>query len=207
MPAHNQLVSFNGIPPATSYVTSVADTSVVCSPEVLFPDQPALQGLQGDCYSLSWMCDDGTAPVGVLAINRFADFPQVRELPHPALSMGACANTHACEFAEDLEATDAQELAAFVIDPRICAADDQAQLSYHWTIHFPPDLNNGGIYAPQGITGYHDATLRIAAQSMPALDGRSDPYWRLTLDITLNVASDFPMTPEPITTSHNFRFR
>jgi len=148
-------------------------------------------------------------PVGVLAIDRAGDFPELHILPDPPIWVGDCTLGY-CNLANVLSADFDHEIAALVVDPRVCGPDEEAQLSYHWTITYPAGAGqNQAVFAPQGITGYHDSVLRIAEQTMPNLDVQevSDPYWRASLEITLLPHTDFPMTPEPITTTHRFRFR
>lgn len=215
LPARDQLVSFGGFPPSSAYITTVSGTSVECSPEALFPDRPEIHAMTGDCYYMSWTCDYDTQPVGYLAVNRFGDFPETYELLRPALDENGCFyhefiyGSVECRVRAAFSADLDNELAAFVVDTRICSADDEAHIAYHWTIRYPTGAsNNSAIYAPQGITGYREPVLRIAPQSMPTLDGiGGDRSWKLNLEITRQPHTDFPMTPAPIITNQHWYFR
>ena len=63
------------------------------------------------------------------------------------------------------------------------------------------------MFAPQGITGYLEPVLKIAPQSMPSLEVANDTYWRLTLTITREAHSDYPMSLAPFVSTYKFRFR
>ncbi|HYD47072.1 MAG TPA: hypothetical protein VEB21_01925 [Terriglobales bacterium] len=206
LPARDQMVSLGGSPPPSNLITSVTDTAIECSAAALFPDRPEAQGASGDCYYLSWTCDYDIEPVGYLAINRFGDFPEIREIPRPAISeLGYCEDR--CDFVHALSADFEHELTAITIDPRICSPDDQAQLSYRWVITPPPNTGMGpGQFVPQGITGYLEPTLKILPQSMPNLDSLNDRRWRLHLETTRLPHTDYPMTPAPIVTTQLFFF-
>lgn len=214
LPAHDQLVAFRphrtpaatvADPPGTEYITTIADTSVECSPAVLFPDQPAIHALDGDCYSLSWTCDFDTPAAGDLVIDRFGDFPQVRPL-YPFIPHFTCATSSLCNFDEPLSAEEEHEFDARAIDPRVCDPADRAKLSFRWRIHYPPSAGNGeSLFIPQGITGYRGPVLRFATQTMPTLAGIGDERWRLYLEITREPDPDRPTT-SPATTTYWFRF-
>lgn len=211
LPARDQLVSFNGFPPASPYITTVSDTSVECSAATLFPDHPEIHGMTGDCYYMSWTCDYDSEPVGYLAVNRFNDFPEIREFPRPALDRIGCINsaTVNCEFDSALSADLEHEIVAFAVDPRICSPDDEAQISYHWTIRYPDAANNNNaIIVPKGITGYREPVLRIGLQSLPTLSNfGGHRAFTLILEITTQPHTDFPMTPAPIVTTQASWFR
>jgi hypothetical protein len=78
---------------------------------------------------------------------------------------------------------------------------DEETLTYHWQI-FRPTTLQGGIYAPNGITGYFSKQLTIGPSSFPALEDTiagADTFWRAKLTVT----SIYPPYPQ---TSVFFRF-
>jgi hypothetical protein len=210
LPAHDQIVSL-GIPqPLAAHegnrlIVQVPDTSIECSPSAFFPDSSGLP--EADCYYLASTATYDANPLGMLVTNRTGDFGDARMLPDP-LDEPFFACNQGCQLGVPFSADFPNEIAALAIDPRITDADDRGHLSYHWTIRYPPAAGNSqSVYAPQGITGYFEPVLKIAPQSIPSLEATTDPFWRLTLTITREEHSDYPMSLAPFVSTYKFRFR
>jgi len=202
LPAHDQVVSL-GIPQSGgdlgNLIVQVPGTSIECSASVMFPESFGIP--PADCYYLTSATRYDGNPLGVLVTNRNGDASDVRVLPDllPEPFYTCVVGTGGpCKLTHPLSAEPPQEIALLVIDPRLTDADDRNRLSYHWVIEPPP--NTGlpyATYASQGITGYFEPVLKIGSQAMPNLDNMSDRYWRITVTVTREPHTDYPMSIAP----------
>jgi hypothetical protein len=80
----------------------------------------------------------------------------------------------------------------------VCSQEDAA-LSYHWDILFPPALLGLRVVSPR-ITGWDSPVLEIPMYSLPNLEDTeagSDTFWRVRLTVTPLPLEGEEITPAP----------